>query len=354
MGAIQFYYLTSGARDSLRTSKREGANNFGLFVQEELSFGEKFSAVLSARFDKITYYNETLFDNGKPLNLVAEKTYQNTTPKLGLIYRLADNMSVYANLGGGDRSSAGNETDPPSSLASFVINPLLEPIRSTTYELGWKALPQVDDFLGYGFGCWISDVAAYWITSTNDIIPYSGGRFYFSAGRTRRVGAELGGTTWLSENGLTLSTAITYANNKYIEYKIDFLVEGNVTGAANKDYSNNKSAGLPDMFATIRAKYQPTFLDKLSIDIEMRTVGGYFADDANLLPVNSYLVLDAGISYEQVLTGGFSVRGFVRGLNLLNEKYAASVWINPDDSGAKAAFLEAGLPRNFSVGLNLT
>jgi len=83
-------------------------------------------------------------------------------------------------------------------------------------------------------------------------------------------------------------------------------------------------------------------------------VGGYFADDANLLPVNSYTVLDAGISYEQVLTGGFSVRGFVRGLNLLNEKYAASVWINPDDSGAKAAFLEAGLPRNFSVGLNLT
>jgi iron complex outermembrane receptor protein len=352
-GAIQFYYLTSGARDSLRTSKREGANNFGLFVQEELSFGEKFSAVLSARFDKITYYNETLFDNGKPLNLVAEKTYQNTTPKLGLMYRLADNMSVYANLGGGIEVPAGNETDPPASLASFVINPLLEPIRSTTYELGWKALPQVDDFLGMGSAAVSLDVAAYWIQITNDIIPYSGGRFYFSAGRTRRVGAELGGSMRI-ENGLTLSTAITYANNKYIEYKIDSLVEGNVTGAANKDYSNNKSAGLPDMFATIRAKYQPTFFDKLSIDAEMRTVGGYFADDANLLPVNSYLVFDAGISYEQEITGGLSVRGFVRGLNLFDEKYAASVWINPDDSGAKAAFLEAGLPRNFSAGINLT
>lgn len=357
-GAILFYGLKDGHRDSvLSTDKREGANNFGLFLQEEVTIGDKFSVTFGARYDKIAYYNETYYDGGKNQSQIAEKTYNNVTPKLGLNYRLASDMSVYANLGGGIEIPAGNEVDPPGTLGATVINPLLEPMTSTTYEVGWKAMPQVEDFIGIGAANVSLDVAAYMIGVANDIIPYSGGRFYISAGKTRRMGAELGGAVKL-ENGFTLSAAFTYCNSKYLEYNIDSIyrtsrdtVEGQTTF---KDYSNNKIAGMPDIFATVRAKWQPKFLEGFTIDAEMRTVGSYFADNANLLTVESCMTLDAGISYEQSIVGGLSARGYARAMNLTDQRYAASVWINPERViGASPSFLEAGLPRNFNAGISI-
>lgn len=357
-GAILFYALKNGARDTLQTNKREGANNFGLFIQEEVTFDNKLSIMLGGRLDKIAYYNETYFDGARNRNDIAEKIYDNFTPKFGLNYRLTSDMSIYANIGGGIEIPAGNEVDPPGPLATSVINPLLEPMTSTTYELGWKALPQVDDFIGLGAANISIDVAAYMIGVKNDIIPYDAGRFYISAGKTQRIGAELGAAVKL-DNGLSLSAAFTYCNSKYVEYDLSAIysrprdsVEGQ---AAFKDYTDNKIAGMPDMYSTIRAKWMPTFLERFSIDAEMRMVGSYFADNANLLSVASYMTIDAGISYEQPLVGGLSARGFVRAMNLTDQQYAASVWINPERiKNSAPSFLEAGLPRNFSAGINLS
>ncbi|MFN8361883.1 MAG: TonB-dependent receptor [Candidatus Kapaibacterium sp.] len=358
-GAILFYGLNkSGGRDTvLQQDKREGANNFGIFGQEEVVFNDKFSVMLGARYDKIAYYNEIYFDGGNK-NDIAEKIYDNLTPKFGLNYRLASDMSVYANVGGGIEVPAGNEVDPPGPLAASVVNPLLEPMISTTYELGWKAMPQVDDFIGLGAAGVSLDVAAYMIGVKNDIIPYDAGRFYISAGKTQRIGAELGAAVRL-ENGVTVSAAFTYCNSKYVEYDLSAIysrprdsVEGQ---AAFKNYTDNKIAGMPDMYSTVRVKWLPKFLDRLSIDAEMRTVGSYFADNANMLSVASYMTIDAGVSYEQPIVGGLSARGFVRAMNLTDQKYAASVWINPERiKNASPAFLESGLPRNFSAGINLT
>ncbi len=357
-GAILFYGLKDGHRDSvLSTDKREGANNFGLFLQEEVTIDDKFSVTFGARYDKIAYYNETYYDGGQNQSLVAEKTYDNVTPKLGLNYRLASDMSIYANLGGGIEIPAGNEVDPPGTLGATVINPLLEPMTSITYEVGWKTMPRVEDFIGMGAANISLDVAAYMIGVANDIIPYSGGRFYISAGKTRRIGAELGGAVKL-ENGFSLSAAFTYSSSKYLEYNIDSIyrtsrdtIEGQTTF---KDYSDNKIAGMPDMYATVRAKWQPKFLEGFTVDAEMRTVGSYFADNANLLTVSSYMTLDAGISYEQPIIDGLSARGYARAMNITDQLYAASAWINPERvAGAAPSFLEAGLPRNFNAGISI-
>lgn len=356
-GAILFYGLRNGQRDTvLQQDKREGANNFGVFAQEEITINDKFTVMLGARYDKIAYYNEIYFDGGNK-NDIAEKVYDKVTPKFGLTYRLAPDMSIYANLGGGIEIPAGNEVDPPGSLGASVINPLLEPMVSTTYELGWKTMPRVDDFIGMGGANVSVDVAAYMIGVTNDIIPYSGGRFYISAGKTQRIGAELGAAVKL-DNGFSLSAAFTYCNSKYVEYNLENIyktsrdsVEGQTTF---KDYSDNKIAGMPDMYATLRAKWEPKFLERFTIDAEMRTVGSYFADNANSLSVESYMTLDAGVSYEQPITGGLAVRGFARVMNLTDQRYAASAWINPERvKNTSPSFLEAGLPMNFSAGLNL-
>ena len=65
-GAILFYSLTpDGERgDVLRSNKREGANNLGAFVQEELSIGARWGVVAGARFDNIAYSVQDFMPGG--------------------------------------------------------------------------------------------------------------------------------------------------------------------------------------------------------------------------------------------------------------------------------------------------
>ncbi|MBS1537192.1 MAG: TonB-dependent receptor [Bacteroidetes bacterium] len=356
-GAILFYGLKEGQRDTvLQQDKREGANNLGLFVQEEVSFNN-LSLTVGGRYDKISYYNEIYFDGGNK-NDITEKIYNKVTPKLGLLYRLTPEMSIYANLGGGIEIPAGNEVDPPGALSSSIINPLLEPMISSTYEIGWKAIPTISDFIGLGSATLSLDVATYLINVSNEIIPYNGGRYYISAGKTQRFGAEFGGNVSM-ENGFSITSAFTLCKSKYVEYNLSSLYSSSrdtIDGqAAYKDYSQNNIAGMPDYYLTVRAKWQPSFWNRLTVDAEMRTVGRYFADNANQLTVNSYTTIDAGISYEQPISSVISLRGFTRVMNITNQKYITSAWINPERKiGINPSFLEAGLPVNYNAGINLS
>ena len=69
------------------------------------------------------------------------------------------------------------------------MNALLEPIHSTTYELGTKHLVP---FAGGIVSAFSYEVALYDTRVANEIVPYRGGRFYFTAGKADRRGVELG------------------------------------------------------------------------------------------------------------------------------------------------------------------
>jgi len=52
-----------------------------------------------------------------------------------------------------------------------------------------------------------TDIALYTISTINDIIPYAGGRFYFSAGQTERIGMEISQSArW--NNGLSVNLSL--------------------------------------------------------------------------------------------------------------------------------------------------
>jgi iron complex outermembrane receptor protein len=354
-GAILFYSLKNGQRgDVLRTSKREGAANLGLFFQEEIMLGDNLSIIAGGRFDKITYYTENYVDGAQPVYKGEEKDFERFTPKAGITYKLNDGMAVYANLGGGVEVPAGNETDPPASLSSFVINPLLAPIQSTSLELGFKTDNEYESWLGLGRAKVTGDIALYTISTTNDIVPYSGGRFYFSAGETTRRGVELGHTAqW--DNGLTLQLSLTASDNTYDIYRQDSLVEGNATGAKYRDFSGNAMAGIPNLFGTLRLRFEPRILAGFYVEAEARHVGKYFADDGNALTVSSYTLFDAGLGYKVDISEQLSARLYGRLLNVTDQKYASGVWINPDTPKfASPAYLESGLPRNYMAGITLS
>lgn len=354
-GAILFYNLINGNRgNTLRTNKREGAENLGFFLQEELMFDDEYSLILGGRYDKVTYFNEIFVDGGAPVFSGQDMSYERFTPKAGITWRMNEDMSLYANIGGGIEVPAGNETDPPASLSSYVINPLLKPIESTSMELGYKSQSIVEEFLGFGDAELKSDIAMYAISTVNDIIPYAGGRFYFSAGKTQRIGLEFSqAMRW--ENGVSLNLSFTASQNTYVNYAIDSIVDGASTGASYIDFSNKHIAGIPSLFGSIQVKYAPEFVKGLQCGVDYRYSGQYFADDGNTLSVDAYSMLDISLSYEFAVNESLECKLFGRVMNVLDTRYMAGVWINPEKPKyADPAYIEPGLPRNISAGFSFS
>ncbi len=352
-GAVLFYSLSENnfRGDQLKSNKREGANNFGAFVQNELILNENISVIAGARYDNVTYYSEDFLE---PKYGLQKKSFERITPKAGLTYQLSPVHSIYANLGGGIEVPAGNETDPAGTYGQdtvYLLSPLLEPIKSTTFEVGTKEIfyNGDDSFLKY----LTYDAAFYYIIVKNDIIPYRGGRFYFTAGKTTRKGLELG-LNFMFAGEISLNTNLTYSQNKYDNYIVDSVHYGKPGKFA--DYSGNKSAGLPDVFFNAGITYEPEFLNGLYANVNINGTGKYFADDANSLELSSYSIINGtvGMKKEIKLSRNFGIRGFISVSNILDEKFVSSAFINPDYLNGEAVYLEPGLPRSINVSIVLS
>ncbi|MBI4546669.1 MAG: TonB-dependent receptor [Ignavibacteriae bacterium] len=341
-GSQLFYSLTpSGGRgDTLRQNKREAANSLGLFLHNEIRIASKLNIVFGVRYDVQGYIFQDFL---KPKD-DAKQVFKHATPKIAISYQFNPQHTIYANVGGGVETPAFNEVDPPPD--SLIIangstpiggsNPLLDPTTSVTYEIGTKGF-----FSTKGFLSSLSyDAAAFYLTIQNDIIPWAGGRYYFTAGKSRRYGLEVGLNAHTTTNLLS-STALTIMNSKYIEYQ-------NNLGS----FDGNKTAGVPPFSLNARARY--TFPSKGFFELGIEHLSSYVADDANLVDVPSYSILHTTAGYN-VIIGSMYVRIIAGVNNLLNRTYISSVYINPEKTSDGYSVYEPGLPRsgfvNVSVGL---
>lgn len=361
-GAILFYslLLPQTARGTLTDNKREGANSFGAFLQDEISIGENLLFLFGGRYDNISYYSEGYF--APPAKRLSEtKSFTHFTPKAGITFRVSPTHSLYANIGGGVEVPAGNETDPSGTVPGdtiYAINPLLEPIRSTTVEVGMKQIVHLG--AGEKTTALIYDVAAYWLRVTNDIIPYRGGRFYFTAGKSERVGVEMSASLQFAM-GLSANAAFTASSNKYETYRVDSVNYSASKAGKFADYANNKIVGVPDIFFNVGLKYMPEGLRGAYVHANLQNVGKYFVNDANTISVPAYTILNAGVGIDHLdfADNALYVSGFLGVNNLTNAKYIGSAWLNPDApviGGVQVpAYIEPGLPRNFvgSVGIGM-
>lgn len=355
-GAILFYSLacdsvahTCARGSALRENKREGANNLGFFVQEDLMLGERLGLVLGARYDAIRY----LFNSFITPSLDARKTFSRVTPKLGVNFRVSPRHSVYASVGGGVEAPAGNETDPAGTFGQDTvtgINPLLAPIRSTTFEVGTK---HVVPFAGRGVLRAVAyDLALYRTEVTNEIVPYRGGRFYFTAGKARRTGGELGASVY-ALGGLALRGSLTWSRNRYVEYVVDSVHYGRAGQLA--DYGGNRIVGVPDVIYSGSASYTVPGRLPLTVKLGVQGNSSYYVDDANAVSVSASGIanLTVGLDDPMPLGGGFGLRGFVTVENLTDRRYVASAFLNPDVVGGVPVAFEPGLPRHLVVSLSI-
>jgi len=349
-GTILFYGLTAqGTRaTNLTDNKREGANNFGAFVNEDLELGSTWALSLGARYDAITY---TYSSNIVPKRNMT-KSFTGVTPKVGVTYKHNPTHSFYASVGGGIEVPAGNETDPASTFGQdtvTAINPLLDPIRSLTYEVGTRhILGSSSD----GFIREVSyDAAAFLTRVTNEIVPYRGGRFYFTAGKARRTGAELG-VSVRAAGGLSLQGALTVMRAEYSTYIVDSVHYGKPGATAN--YSGKKVVGVPGSIANVVLGWAPEMLGGLRLHVGAQQTGEYYVDDANTVKIASSTVWNAGLATQRAweLGNGVGVRGAVTVQNLTDQRFVASAFLNPDIVGGAPVAYEPGLPRQLLVTLS--
>jgi len=351
-GAVLFYSLSpeNGRGTELRDDKAEGAANLGVFAQEELQLGERLVLTLGARHDAIRYDYRSHLDP----TLDAVKTFSRTSPRVGALWRVGAGQSVYASVGGGIEAPAGNETDPAGTFGQdtvTAINPLLEPIRSTTYEVGTKrvATRLEGPVVGAAY-----DVALYLTDVRNEIVPYRGGRFYFTAGRARRAGLEVGGSAAL-RGGLSARLAGTLSRNRYLDYTVDSVHYGAPGRIA--DYSGNRVVGVPDWFWSAQLAWAPPAAARLGLEGRLGAQGTsrYWADDANRIAVPGYtttsatLALGAAAGRRRLAT----LRAFVTVENLLDRRFIGSAFLNPDVVNGVPLVYEPGAPQAVIVGASV-
>jgi iron complex outermembrane receptor protein len=341
-GTILFYNLRNGERgDSLRTNKREAASTFGGFAQGEWRVVESLSFIVGGRFDRQLYVSQNFAAGARRSAVETRLVFEHLTPKVALLYRLSLNHSAYVNVGGGVESPAFNEVDPPASLPDVALNPFLKPMTSGTMEAGIKGMVQGPR--GFLVRSVSYSAAAYRIDIENEIVPFEGGAWFFSAGRSRRYGFEAGADMEL-RGGFSVKSALTLLRARYVEYS-------NELG----DFAANLVPGIPPSVFNLRFRYLAT--GGLAAEVGLEHVGPYFADDANSVIVGAYSTVNASLAY-RFSWRAVRLHAFVGMSNVFDKTYVASAFINPSSrtsgSGSpKPAFIEPGLPRQAFVGADV-
>jgi len=195
-------------------------------------------------------------------------------------------------------------------------------------------------------------VALYQTRVKNEIVPYRGGRFYFTAGKVRRRGAELG-VRLAAGRGVVLHTALTYTDHRYTRYVVDSAYYG--SPGASADYSGNRVVGVPQFTYAAALEFAPKAVRPLELRVGLQGMSRFFADDANQVAVPAYRLVSVTVGAAEPISigGGFGVRGFVTVHNLFDRAYIASAFLNPDVVAGEALAFEPGLPRHVVVGVTL-
>ncbi|HKS05978.1 MAG TPA: TonB-dependent receptor [Gemmatimonadaceae bacterium] len=344
-GAILFYNLVNGQRGpTLADNKSEGAQTFGAFVQDELLVGDRLTLLAGARSERVSYYNKNFINPA----INGSKDFTKTTPKLGASWKLGNARAIYANFAGGVEVPAGNEVDPGPNQGTVAMNPLLEPIVSNTFEVGMKS--------GYervGPLTLSGDIAFYNTNVKNDLQPYNQGRFYMSAGKTRRRGLEIG-VNAETNAGIFGGAALAFSDNKYLKYSVDssnFIVGGG-TGV----FDGNEVIGVPSTIGEVEIGTEVPGFRALRFKVGVEFAGKYFADDANLVEVPSHSIvnLTAELRRPILRAGNYGLRGFISVHNVADKAYIGSAFLNPDyNGGGEAMAFEPGMPRAVTVSFTL-
>lgn len=240
------------------------SNEFGIYIQDQLTFSDQFIALLGGRFD---YLNEAFDD----LSNGGGSSQSDTafSPRVGLVYKPVENVAVYGSFSRSFQQVTGESLD----------NTLFRPTRGTQYEVGVKA-----DWLDNRLS---TTLALYRLTQTN--VLTSDPRdpdFSIQTGEQRSQGLELNVTGeilpgWNVIAGYAYTDAIVSQDN-------DIPV-------------GNRLANVADNTLNLWTTYtfQEGDLEGLGFGLGLFYVADRPGDLDNTFTLPSYLRTDAAVYYRR-------------------------------------------------------
>lgn len=312
-----------GVKGNMTLDQKETFLSFGAFLIQELSFSEKFTAMLGTRFDGVRLKaTDNFLSNG---DQSGESTLNSFNPTFGLVYSASDAVNIYGNISSNFETPTLNElSNNPSGLGGF--NPDLMPQEATNYEVGIKGI--VHNKLRY-------ELALFNIKVKEEIVSFEladfpDQDFFRNAGSTNRKGVEAS-LTYNLASGLNAFLNYTYSDFKYDSFR---------------SFDGNFLPGIPKHNTFFALNYSRN--KGLFGSLQVRSIGELFAKDDNSVTVDGFTVINLKLGYRYNLTKGH-IEPFFGINNLLGAEYFDNVRVNAFGS----RFYEPAPTANFYGGVKV-
>jgi iron complex outermembrane recepter protein len=326
---LDVYDNNFGETGAVQTKDELKSEQLLLFLQADIDLPGDFYLTLGGSANFLKYNFASVLTS--PADEQQRKFDPVFSPRLALLKKLSNSISVYGSVSKGFSPPSLAEVRPSAG----TYNNSLNPERGISYELGlrggfWKQ-QLLFDINGYDFELDETIV----IQRTSD-----GAEYFVNAGNTSQKGIEAR-ITWAPQTGSSFLTAFKmWTSYTYNHYRFEeYVQDGN-------DYSGNRLTGVAPTIALFGLDL--TF-NKVYLNITTNYTDAIPLNDANTEYAESYFLLGGRVGYRADQNKTFPIEVFAGVDNVLDEKYS----LGNDLNAVGGRYYNAAAPRNFYVGVNL-
>ncbi|GAA5231713.1 TonB-dependent receptor [Verticiella sediminum] len=273
---------------------RNRAHQFSLFMEDRIAFTERWSVVGGIRYDHARVTRDDLIAGTRALR----KTYSDVGWRLGTVYDLGPDLSVYAQYAAA--------ADPVSGLLMLgPANADFDLAKGRQVEVGLKQA------FWQGRGEWT--LAAYRIRKSGLLTRDAADPdLRVQVGEQSSRGIEASASLALGQ-GWSIEANATALRARY-----DDFIEASGGGAVSR--SGNVPPNVPERLANVWLSWN--FQPGWTAMGGLRHVGKRYADNANTVELPSYTTLDLALRWD--LNRGTAITA--RGYNVLDRAYFTTAY----------------------------
>lgn len=268
----------------------------GIYAQMQLLVASRLKFTLGVRYDKFFYNLTTGSTDTEIPGVSLQPNTEGFSPKIGIAYKIANGINVFANFARGFKS--------PSGYEEILFNPSVSPSKLSSYEIGVGG----DDVNGLLHGL----ISAYLSDQTGEIQEDPLGELT-NFGKTRRSGIEAEGrVSFIKSKGLSIFGNYTH------------VVAKTRNGIPDQIYVTN----TPEYIATLGVDYDFGAAKETNnhfvLSIYDQLIGSKNLNTSGTIRSDAYQRLSGKLSYSRLSWANFRVfveGSFYPGDGALNEVY---------------------------------
>ncbi|MBT3065639.1 TonB-dependent receptor [Rhodoferax sp. U11-2br] len=276
-----------------------------LFASDTLSFNDKWSLILGARYTK--FDQVSLNQAG-----TTTKRYERNplTPTVALLFKPSTDTTLYVS------AVESLEQGGTAGVTTANAYEVMGPITSRQYEVGYKI----------EHGNWSGSAALFWLDRTAEYT--NAANYYVQDGITRYQGLDINGRLSLTRD-LSLAGGVMLLDSTYVQ---------NTSGLEGK-----RTTGTPHVQAALRADWRVAGVPGLGLSLGGKYVGSAAMNTTNSYNIAAYTVLEAGANYVTRISGKeVTFTGAIQ--NLADRQY----WVYNGDN-----YAVPGAPRTLSLSARM-